>query len=138
MKRDNDTEPLKLTDSQPGQIGFLAWSPDTKHIAFKRQFDRVGALYSIASGGGEEEQKILDLANADLSSSIDWSPDGKLLAFSDSPPDSPSAFAIYLYDLRSGEKRKVTSPPSGTWGDWSPKFSPDGKTIALRESRDSG
>lgn len=131
VKRGADSEPFAITSLQAGRIGFLTWSPDAKRIAFKRQFDESGALYSISSGGGEE-QKILDLANANLSSAIDWSPDGKLLAFSDSPPDSPNKFAIYLYDFQSGEKRKITSPPAGIWGDWTPKFSPDGKTIAFK------
>lgn len=131
IKRGKDNEPFAITGVQAGEIGFLAWSPDAKHIVFKRQFDKVGALYSIPSGGGSEE-KILDLADADLSSSIDWSPDGKLLALSDSPPDNPGQLAIYLYGVNSGEKRKLTSPPSGIWGDWSPKFSPDGKTIAFK------
>ena len=131
VKRDEDAEPTKLTDSQAGQIGSMVWSPDGKRIAFKRQFEHEGALYQIASDGGEE-QKILDLTNADLSSSIDWSPDGRLVAFSDSLPGVGQGFAVYLYDLRSGEKRKVTSPPSDIWGDWDPTFSPDGKTIAFK------
>ena len=131
IKRGKDNEPFALTGPEAGDVGFLAWSPDAKRIAFKRQSGGPGALYSISSFGGEE-QKILDLANANLSSSIDWSPDGKLLAFSDSPPDDPGQLALYLYDLQSGEKRKLTSPPSGFWGDWSPKFSPDGRTVAFK------
>ena len=131
VKRDKDAEPTKLTGLKEGQIGYLAWSPDGTRIAFKGRIDRQGALYLIAGNGGAE-QKILDLGSEDLSTSIDWSPDGNLLAFSDRPPETPGILAIYLYDLRSGEKRKVTSPPSGIWGDWSPKFSPDGKTVAFK------
>jgi len=131
VKRDKDTEPKKLAGAQPGSIGYMVWSPDGKRIAFKRRFDRDGALYWIESSGGEE-QKILDLANADLSSAIDWSPDGRLLAFSDLPPGATTGMVIYLYDIQTGEKRKVTSPPLGIWGDWNPKFSPDGKMIAFK------
>jgi Tol biopolymer transport system component len=131
VKRDKDSEPKKLAGVQPGQIGYMVWSPDGKRIAFKRGFDRDGAIYWIDSEGGEE-QKVLDLANGDLSSAIDWSPDGRLLAFSDLPPGAAAGLVIYLYDIQTGEKRKVTSPPSGIWGDWNPKFSPDGKTIAFK------
>lgn len=131
VKRDGEPEPTKLTNSKEGQIGYLVWSPNGKRIAFKRQSDRIGGLYWIASDGGEE-QKILDLANANLSSSIDWSPDGRQIAFSESLPGNREILAIYLYDLQSGEKRKITSPPSAIWGDWNPKFSPDGKTIAFK------
>ncbi len=40
--------------------------------------------------------------------------------------------AIYLLNLRTGEKRKLTSPPPEDTGDWNPKFSPDGRTIAFK------
>jgi serine/threonine protein kinase len=131
IKRETNTEPVQLTDSATGNIGYLAWSPDGKRIAFKRQFDKQGALYSISSSGGDE-QKIVDLSNANLSSSIDWSPDGRQLAFSDSLPGAVDHFVIYLYNLQTGEKRKLTSPPANIWGDWNPKFSPDGRTIAFK------
>ncbi len=132
VKRDKEAEPRQLTTSTTGQIGYLVWSPDQTRIAFKRQFvDRGGAIYSIGEGGGEEH-KIVDLANADSSSSIDWSPDGKLLAFSDSAPGTTHPLVLYLYNLQTGEKRKLTSPRPDLWGDWNPKFAPDGKTIAFK------
>jgi eukaryotic-like serine/threonine-protein kinase len=129
VKRPGATEPVKLTNSESGNNGSLAWSPDGKQIAFKRQYGMAGAIYSIPSAGGNE-QKIVDLANADLSSAIDWSPDGTELAFSDGVP--PRNVEIYLFDLRTGQKRRLTSPPAEIWGDWSPKFSPDASTIAFK------
>jgi len=137
VKRLTDAEPVKLTDSRNGRIGYLAWSPDGKRIAFKRQFGKQGALYlqgalySINSSGGDE-QKVLELNNANLSSTIDWSPDGRQLAFSDSLPGDPIHLVIYLYDLHTAEKRKLTSPPKDIWGDASPQFSPDGRTVAFK------
>jgi serine/threonine protein kinase len=131
IKRATDTEPVKLTDSATGNIGYLAWSPDGKRIAFNRRFDKQGALYSINSSGGDE-QKIVELNNANLSSSIDWSPDGRQLAFADSLPGAVDHFVIYLYNLQTAEKRKLTSPPMAIWGDWNPKFSPDGRIIAFK------
>ncbi len=134
-KRDKDTDPKQLTGpSTAGQIGYLVWSPDATHIAFKRRIvEPGGGIYSIDISSGEE-RKIVDLANADLSSSVDWSPDGTLLAFSDAAPGTFRPLAIYLYNLQTGEKRKLTSPSHDVWGDWNPKFSPDGKTIAFKRS----
>jgi Tol biopolymer transport system component len=137
VKWDIDAEPKKLTSSTVGQIGYLAWSPDGKRIAFKRQFDREGVLYWIASGGGEE-QKILDLASANLSSSIDWSPDGKLLAFSESPPGKPEHLVIYVHDMQTGEKRKSHRRSRTSGGIGTRNFRPTGKPSRSRESRDSG
>lgn len=131
VKRLDGGEAVKLTNSETGQIGPLAWSPDGRQIAFKRQLPGPeGAICSVPLAGGAESA-ILNLANANLTSAIDWSPDGKKLVFSDNPPNS-SQLAIYSYDLRTGEKVKLTTPPDGIWGDWSPKFSPDGKTIAFK------
>ncbi len=131
VKRITDAEPVKLVSAEGGMIGHLAWSPDGKRIAFKRQFDKQGALYSIGSDG-LDERKIVDLTNASPSSAIDWSPDGDQLAFSDSLPEVPEHLAIYLYSLRTGKRRQLTSPPPDIWGDSYPMFSPDGRTIAFK------
>jgi Tol biopolymer transport system component len=130
-KGPNDTEPVKLTNYESeGNIGYLAWSPDGSRIAFKRQRGMSGAIYSIASTGGDE-RKIVDLEIAYLSSSIDWSPDGEELAFSDAS-SVPNQLSIYIYNLRSSLRRKLTDPPALADGDWSPKFSPDGLKVAFK------
>ncbi len=131
VKRLDDTEPVKLTNSESeGNIGYLAWSPDGRQIAFKRQYGIPGAIYSIASAGGDEH-KVIDLVNANLSSAIDWSPDGTKLAFADAEAGR-THFVIYLFNLRTGEKRQLTSSPPELWGDWNPKFSTDGLMVAFK------
>ncbi|MBV9035331.1 MAG: PD40 domain-containing protein [Acidobacteriaceae bacterium] len=131
VKQPNDSTPMKLTDSHSeGVIGPLVWSPDSKSIAFKRQYKGSGAIFVIPSSGGNE-RKILDSKSPHLSARIDWSPDGTELAFSDVLPES-ERLAIYLFNLRTGEQRKLTSPPPEDTGDWNPKFSPDGRTIAFK------
>lgn len=131
VKGPHSTEPIKLTHSDSeGNIGPIVWSPDGGQIAFERWGREAAAIYSIASTGGEEK-KVLDLASMNPSSAIDWSMDGTQLAYSETVPGS-NRLAVYLFNLRTGKKRKLTSPPVEVWGDWDPKFSPDGRTVAFK------
>lgn len=132
VKQLNGAEPVKVTNSQTkGNIGPLVWSPDGRRLAFERWHGPSEAIYSIASAGGDEK-KILDLSIATGSSAIDWSADGKWLAFSDAMSTPGDHLAVYLFNIRTGEKKKLTSPPSEDWGDWDPKFSPDGLRVAFK------
>jgi serine/threonine protein kinase len=135
VKRLSENDPIKLTsdDDSKGPLGDLVWSPDGTRIAFKRAnkyFQKSGGLYSIPRTGGEEK-KLVDVANPNISSTIDWSPDGTELAFSDDLPGS-HRLAIYLFNLRTGKKARLTSPPAEDWGDWDPEFSPDDRTVVFK------
>jgi Tol biopolymer transport system component len=134
VKRLTDDAPLQLTDAESGgNIGALAWSPDGSRIAFKRQHGVAGGIYAIPRQSGKEI-KLVDLLNANLSSSIDWSPDGTHIVFSDESPGT-GRMAIHSFHLQTGEKRKLTSPQAEDWGDWDPRLSSDGKTLAFKRVR---
>jgi Tol biopolymer transport system component len=60
---------------------------------------------------------------------FDWSPDGKVLAFSDGQADKTHAW-IALLSLVDSTTRPLTSPP-GQNLDYAPAFSPDGSTLAF-------
>ena len=132
LKRGNDGTPVRITDVRAeGVAGPPAWSPDGERIAFKRVFQSSSAIFSMPSAGGEQK-KLVDLKVTGLSNVIDWSPDGEQLAFSDLVSSSDRRLAIYSLNLRTGEKRRLTSPASVEFADWNPKFSPDGGTVAFK------
>ena len=98
-----------------------AWSPVGGTIAFRRQ----GQLIQIPSEGGQETP-ITTAAGRGLS----WSPDGKLLAFSDgTSPNGSLGIVLILMDTK--QRRTLTSPGRAGEEDIFPAFSPDGKSVAF-------
>jgi Tol biopolymer transport system component/DNA-binding winged helix-turn-helix (wHTH) protein len=122
---------LQLTHS-PGTDSRPAWSPDGRNIAFLRSTPEGRAWYLTSALGGPEA-KLADVSPYfDLGSanSAYFSSDGKTLAIVDKTTlAEPSS--IFQLTVQGGAKRKLTSPPRGTTGDYYPAFSPDGKRLAF-------
>jgi len=127
-------EPLRLTRQE--SIDFNpVWSPDGHYIAFCRIKKGDTGIYMVPALGGVE-RKIQDThwEERDFDQvfwyfgRLSWSPDGKLLAFSDRTSSSEPT-SIYLLALDSLSSRRLTSP--GLPGDYNPVFSPNGQTLAF-------
>jgi Tol biopolymer transport system component/DNA-binding winged helix-turn-helix (wHTH) protein len=131
-------ESLQLT-KQPSLDFNPVWSPDGRYIAFCRILKDATGIYIVPALGGAERRvrnTLWDEQEFDQVfrfGRLSWSPDGKLLAYSDRASRSEAA-SIFLLSLDSGEVRRVTSAPRAR-GDSSPEFAPDGQTLAF--SRDS-
>jgi Tol biopolymer transport system component/DNA-binding winged helix-turn-helix (wHTH) protein len=127
-------EPLRLTRQESVDFNPV-WSPDGHYIAFCRIKKGDTGIYIVPSLGGVE-RKIRDThwENRDFDQvfwyfgRLSWSPDGRLLAFSDRP-SSNEPTSIYLLSLDSLSTRRLTSPDLP--GDYNPVFSPDGETLAF-------
>jgi Tol biopolymer transport system component len=125
--------PLRLT-TNPAEDASPAWSPDGRTIAFLRRWggDRNELRLIPALKGAE--QKLADIRTRtpnDLQlPSLAWSPDGRWLVVSHCDGDDV-AEGLFLISARSGEKRRLTQPPQGFRGDFTPTFSPDGRTLAF-------
>jgi Tol biopolymer transport system component/DNA-binding winged helix-turn-helix (wHTH) protein len=157
-KGDNDDIYVKLIDAgsplqlttNPARDTTPAWSPDGRHIAFIRSAKDEKSLYLIPALGGQERKLCtLTPVSSGRAYFLSWSPDGKLLAFSEkNSPQEPDS--IFLLSLESLEKRRLTSNPERRLGaqgarrltvptlrvagDFDPAFSPDGKMLAFIRS----
>ena len=113
------------------------WSPDGKAILF---FDfplsstRPGQTYVISSDGGTPRELMPNDPHNQQDPT--WSADGSKVAYSGDANDaavSDGAPAIHIYDLQT---KKITSLPD-SHGLFSPRWSPDGQTIAAMSSDSS-
>lgn len=113
-----------------------AWSSDGGRLAFLRVGEGRAELISVPSSGGHET-RVAEFAapeNDHAFPQLSWSRDGRTLATVAAYEKQPPAIA--LVSLSTGAVERITTPPEGSEGDWSPVFSPDGAKLAF--TRGSG
>ena len=129
------------------------WSPDGRWIAYSRKIGDGREIHVVAAAGGlqqkREAEKGLAIQPAAFTpdaalperkldtggviprrGEIDWSPDGKSIAFS-----GPAG--IYLLSPDKSSVRRVVETPAGA-EDWGPQFSPDGQQLMFARNRQVG
>jgi Tol biopolymer transport system component/DNA-binding winged helix-turn-helix (wHTH) protein len=118
-------KPLRLTKSMNDCCP--TWSPDRRQVAFLRFSGKEAGVYVIPALGGTERRlyAMLRPAYPDLA----WSPDGKLLGFSEGSPNSAQS-RITLLSVSNSTRRQLTYPPHDSRDD-SLAFSPDGSQVAF-------
>lgn len=120
--------PLRLTRSKDVENFAPAWSADGTQIAFLRSSDSGAGVYVVPAHGGAE-RKVLSL-RPDRYYALDWSPDGKTIAFAKrQSTDDP--YSVFLLSRVDGGERQVTFPPKQTFGDLRFAISPDGRRLAF-------
>jgi len=106
-------ESLRLT--KQASIDFNpVWSPDGRYIAFCRILEGETGIYIIPALGGAERRVRKALWDEQefsevfwYSGRLSWSPDGKLLAFSDRASRNEAASSIFLQSLDSMEVLRI-------------------------------
>ena len=122
----------RRVDSGVGTYSSPAWSPDGRHLAYLRQ---KGSTLSVVEKAerGESEREVARLFRTRYGLScrhLDWSPNGRLLVVDDKEsPDEP--FGLYLIDLETGVRTRLTKPTEDIIGDVDPRFSPDGSSVSF-------
>ncbi len=127
--------PKRLTTSTSGNNVCPVWTPDGQEVAFLRHSETGAAIFTVPASGGAE-RKLLDLGSNAAFCSLDWSPDGKFIAFAERDPKE-GLLRIFLVSADTLAKRALTLPPDenladlNSPGDSDPKFSPDGQSVAF-------
>lgn len=120
-------EPVRLTDSDFTEQ-YPTFSPDGLNIAFVRDYGTRGEVVLIPALGGAE-RKIAKLFSG--FASISFAPDGQNIAVIDTENSTEGGqYAVYLINLQNGERRRLTAPAEFV-GETTPRFSPDGKSVAF-------
>jgi Tol biopolymer transport system component len=124
-----DGHPRRLATGAAGTLadcGYPKWSPAGDRIAFLTRADAdAKALWVISPDGGEARQ-LTSVSGIGLC----WAPDGQSIGFADRN-STGEPFSIFSIALRAGRRKRLTTPPLGTFGDTYCAFSPDGGRLAV-------
>lgn len=111
--------------------GDAAWSPDGRTIAFIRQSPRSASVVLVIPASGGQERRLGEINRPSFCArDLAWSPDGSAVV-AGNKGDGSQPSGLFQFSLAGGDKRRLTSPPPGAWGDSDPAFSPDGQTLAF-------
>lgn len=121
----------RLTDDH-GINTHPSWSPDGSAIAFARANDSGHGIWLISSQGGSERKIGETRSGIDEEFSIGpvWTNDGRSVIIADRPgvagPNS-----LFLLDVSTGARKRITTPLPNDIGDCAPAVSPDGRKFAF-------
>ncbi len=126
IKQPGSESLLRLTDGAVWESR-PCWSPDGERVAFVASTDSsawicvVPALGGVARRIGGVHKEIRG---------IDWSPDGKLIAYA-RREHYEKPWRLFLLNVADASESQLTHPLELLVGDMLPRFSPDGKQLAF-------
>jgi hypothetical protein len=103
-------------------VPWMSWSPTGDRIAYFARTEKVSTLI-LQNVVTRKIDKRIELRTVDLPESPDISPDGTEIAFA---ALSGAVGDIFIVNIETGQVRNVTNDQ---FGDFSPSYSPDGKSM---------
>jgi len=125
IKQRNSEATLRLTDDA-GWAAWPAWSPDGQTVAYVQGSAPLNMICLVPSLGGAVRQ-IHDVAG--WVEGLDWSPDGTKLVFSARSGESQN-HVIFVLTIADFEAQPLALDRPHPVGDFQPRFSPNGRTLA--------
>lgn len=124
-------------EAEPMRVANIAWSPDGSKIAYQNPIADERGIF-VANADGSDPVRLTEGAHDGWPS---WSPDGSRILFSRTTtdpgvercvPGTPHEFRcptdIYVMDADGSNVLRLTDDPAG---EFMPRWSPDGTTIAF-------
>ncbi len=125
IKQRNSESTLRLTD-EFGWAAWPAWSPDGQTVAFIQGTESMNMICLVPSLGGAV-RPVHDVAG--WVEGLDWSPDGKSLVYSASSTDTRN-HGLFILSVDDFQVQALATERPDAAGDFQPRFSPDGQTLA--------
>ncbi|NBO65616.1 MAG: hypothetical protein EBU88_12380 [Acidobacteria bacterium] len=133
IQQTNGGQSVRVT-SYSGADRQPVWAPDGMQLAFLRADEKVGEpdhLILVQTLGGPERE----LAQVD--GGLDWSPDGKRLVVT-GLAGSNGGMGLFIISVDGSVRQQITRQDSaGVLYDSTPRFSPDGGSVAFLRSKGS-
>jgi len=117
---------LRLTN-RPSDWVSPTWSPDGGQIAFHRMSKTDTGVYVVPAKGGPERKLRSTHASTAFGATISWSPDGKSIAFADSPTAEGQP-RLELLSMQTLESTQIQHDENCR-DEILPNFSHDGKQL---------
>lgn len=119
---DGSAEARRLTNTKGGEGG-VAWSPDSRRIAFtaQREGDDAPQIYLLDIANGGEAQRVTSISTG--ASGPEWRPDGGALLFGSmvypgAGTDSANRAAAAEHRARKYNARVFDASPIRLWDHW--------------------
>lgn len=124
---DDLAAPPRLISGGAGEVQGLAWSPDGQAIAFVASAgDGRCTLWLYALR--EQTRRELARCAALFTPSVDWSPDGRWIAYSG---EADGAGGLFLLAPDGSVQRRLTTAPPAAMPDHQPAWAPDSQRLAF-------
>ncbi len=107
-----------------------AVSPTGEEVAYVRLSDN--ACYVVTQSINFGVPKNVATCTTKFATTVDWSSSGDLIAFTGFEGEDLDGYRrLYLVDLVSGDRRRLTDAVSPTGTDFYPRFSPSGSRVSF-------